>query len=54
MAKVGFEHHGPWNSLSARKMLSARAVALPLSSIKPTAGNIRSVLLKSAGRVVCV
>jgi hypothetical protein len=24
MAKVGFEHHGPWNSTSARKMLSAR------------------------------
>jgi hypothetical protein len=24
MAKVGFEHHGPWTSESARKMLSCR------------------------------
>lgn len=24
MAKVGFEHHGRFNSVSARKMLSAR------------------------------
>jgi hypothetical protein len=24
MAKVGFEHHGQWTSVSARKMLSCR------------------------------
>ena len=24
MSKPGFEHHGPWTSVTARKMLSAR------------------------------